>query len=108
MKRKHVAPPNYTQVPNWILDELARIKGPDLLILLVICRETFGWHRKRSMMLSLTGLMRRTGMSKPAVIGAVRRLEGVGWILRRTHKRSFTYCLNMALNAREEWVYDDE
>ena len=101
MKRKHVSPPNYTQVPNWILDEIPKIKTTCLLVLLVIVRQTFGFHRRRSMVLSLSNLMRRTGMSKPAVINAVRQLEGMGWLLRHPRKRSFTYSLNMTLNMRE-------
>lgn len=53
------------------------------------------------MILSLSGLMKKTGMSKPAVINAIRELEGTGWILRHPKQRSFTYSLNMTRNWRE-------
>jgi hypothetical protein len=40
--------PNYTQVPDVILDELmANLTGAELKVLLYIVRRTFGFQKKR-------------------------------------------------------------
>ncbi len=37
--------PNYTQIPNALLDSaMAEMSGAELKITLVVCRRTLGWH----------------------------------------------------------------
>jgi phage replication O-like protein O len=57
--------PNYTQVPNAILDGMAEFSEPELRVILVVCRQTFGWHRERAA-LSQSFLAKASGLSGPA------------------------------------------
>ena len=41
-----VEKPNYTQIPNAILDNMASMTMPEAVVVLAICRQTFGWHKK--------------------------------------------------------------
>ncbi len=41
--------PNYTQVPNVVIDEyLPEVTPAEAKVLIVLCRATFGWHREWS------------------------------------------------------------
>lgn len=65
--------PNYTQTPNVLIDGMADFTEPELRVALVVCRQTFGWHRERAE-LSITFLMQATGLSNTAVIKACASL----------------------------------
>lgn len=63
--------PNYTQIPNLILDDIMRyMDGAELKVTLAIARHTFGFHRER-VQLSITDIEGLTGLSRPAVTGAL-------------------------------------
>jgi phage replication O-like protein O len=78
--------PNYTQIPNVILDDyLAVMKPAELRVVLAIARQTFGWHRE-SEQLSIAELEAMTGMSRQGVLnglndaiesGIIERLDGL-------------------------------
>src|SRR3954451_5893776 len=88
---KPLAPPTYTQIPNEILDAMADMEESELRVLLAICRQTFGWH-KESDILSLTDLMRLTGLSRPAVvagIGAAMKRGVLGRVSAGTQKLAY-------------------
>ena len=77
-----ITAPNYTQTPNDLFDYwLPHLKEGELKVLLVIMRKTFGWHKKRDR-ISISQLMRLTGLSKPSVIDASKSLQDKGIILR--------------------------
>jgi phage replication O-like protein O len=78
--------PNYTQVPNSLLDGMADLSEPELRVALVVCRQTFGWHREKAVM-SITYLMQATGMSSPAVVKACRTLEEKGLLVKQKTKQ---------------------
>src|SRR3972149_3352570 len=69
-----VEPPNYTQTPNAIFelmaDESAHLTDAELRVLLAITRQTFGWHRQRDK-ISLSQLMKLTGMSRQGVVNGI-------------------------------------
>jgi len=56
--------PNFTQIPNVILDEWMAIAEPiDSIILFAICRKIYGWHKledgiSQSQLMAMTGLSR--------------------------------------------------
>lgn len=86
--------PNYTQIPNLILDHIMRyMDGAELKVTLAIARHTFGYHRER-VELTITQIEELTGLSRPAVTGAldvgIRRnmIERVP-----TGNRSYAYAL---------------
>lgn len=90
-------PPNYTQAPNQFYDEvmpeidtLAEMKITDAII-----RQTFGWHRSTAK-LSITRLMKLTGLSREATINGTEAALKRGWIQRRASGNSFEYFLTVA------------
>ena len=107
-----VAPPNYTQVPNVILDRIAELEAVELAVVLIVCRETFGWHRSVEK-LSLSDFTEATGFSRRGVQSAIASLLEREWIQRTKSGQDFTYELavelwqpvlqSMATSATELW-----
>ena len=66
---------NHTQVPNDILDKyLPTLSGSEFKVILVICRQTIGWHKDTDF-ISNSQLVKKTGLSEGSVQTAVRGLE---------------------------------
>ncbi len=88
-------PPNHTQVPNALFDDLmCQMKEAELRVTLAICRYTFGWHKKEDE-ISLTCLQKMTGMSRPGVIKGIEAGMQRGVIRRRPRGQSFMYRLRL-------------
>jgi len=62
-------PPNYTQMPNVILDNMAKFQPGEILVLFAAVRHTIGWHREEAEM-SISWFQAQTGLSKNGVIKA--------------------------------------
>jgi hypothetical protein len=94
-------PPNYTQAPNVLLDELLPEISSlcELKVTLVVVRHTIGWHEDESK-LSLADLERRTGLSRQGAIDGVKRGIERGTIERRIEgergAQTAFYTLNLA------------
>jgi len=73
--------PNYTQIPNIILDNLDKLSDVELRVMLVTCRQTLGWHRDNAP-LSIGYLVATTGMSKQGVINGVHGNIKRKWLQR--------------------------
>lgn len=72
--------PNFTQAPNTFFDDIAKtLKEGELRVLLVIMRQTFGWHKAWDR-ISLSQLERKTGMCRDAVNNALKSLIKLGLI----------------------------
>jgi len=86
--------PNYTQIPNVLLDEhLSSMAESELKVVLAIARKTFGWHKEQAR-LSLTHLEELTGLSRQGVINGVERGIERGVIARkRDGKQGYFYHL---------------
>ena len=85
----------YTQVPNSILDKkLKKLKSSELKILMLICRKTFG-YQKRKDSISLSQMTKYTGLTKSTVIEAVRGLEKKDIIQKHTDKRTHQYSIEI-------------
>lgn len=84
--------PNYTQIPNTLLDDLMMLMdGAELKVTLAIARQTFGYHRERHS-LSLSELQGLTGLSRQGVINGVDAGEKRGTIARGKGRRGgFVY-----------------
>lgn len=78
-------PPNWTQVPNRLLDELLPLarSAHQFKLLLVLCRLTAGWHRTWSGACPLATLSRLTGMDAANISRALKRLIDAGHVERR-------------------------
>lgn len=76
-KGEGFAPPNYTQTPNTLFDLLPVISNAELRISLALVRETHGWHRQRTDMLSVPELAALAGLSpssaKTGIAEAMKR-----------------------------------
>jgi len=86
--------PKMTDVPDQIFDQfLPAFSGAELKVILYVCRKTFGW-KKDNDDISLSQLLygiktreakivdRGTGLSKPALLKALRSLEKNRLIIR--------------------------
>jgi phage replication O-like protein O len=72
--------PNYTQIPNVVLDELIyKLSMPEFKVLMFILRKTLGYHKKKDK-LAISQIVKATGVSNRAVIDAVLQLSLFGVI----------------------------
>jgi hypothetical protein len=81
------APPNepeWTQIPNVLLDNLNSFTSTELQVMLIVYRKTIGWEKWRAdqkpVPISITYLQNATGLSRPTVIKVMRGLISAGWI----------------------------
>ena len=66
--------PNYTVVPNEVMDQhMTSMTGAELKVLLVIIRDTYGWHRDTKP-ISLSDMAKKTGLSSGTCSDAVAAL----------------------------------
>lgn len=102
---KQVAPPNYTQIPNEIIDKWMRdLSGLQFKILMAICRKTFGWH-KQSDKISMSQLEEITGSSWRRMFGPIKDLEKAGIIMvSRAAGKVSEFSVN--ISVAEEQPYD--
>lgn len=84
--------PNYTQTPNEIFELMPLMDEAELRVTLAIVRETFGWHRKQSK-LSLSRLMKLTGLSRQGVINGIEAGMNRRTLGREPEGDSFRYFL---------------
>lgn len=85
-----IAPPNYTQTPNEILDLLCEMSEAEMRVTLAICRETFGWHRPTAK-LSISDLERLTKLSRQGVINGLAAGAERGTIQREAVGNGYSY-----------------
>jgi len=72
--------PNYTQIPNIILDNIDKFSNTEFKILLLICRKTFGWHKEKDK-ISYSQLI-KTGLGKNTIPRAINSLKDNGYIIQ--------------------------
>lgn len=87
-----ITPPNYTQVPNVLLDSFPSFTLSEIAVLMVICRQTFGWQRE-SAQLSLSFLEKSTGLHKETASIAITSLLSKKIISRIGIRQTFSYRL---------------
>jgi phage replication O-like protein O len=76
---KKLSPPNYTQIPNDILDNINKFTHTEFKIISFMCRKTFGWHKKRDR-IAYSQLTEGTGLGRTTVIRDVKRLISKGFL----------------------------
>lgn len=92
MANNKIDQPNFTQIPNVLLEQSGTMEETELRIILAISRKTFGWH-KREDLLSLSQFKILTGMSRPSIVKGIGLAIANGWIARRPYGNSFKYTL---------------
>lgn len=75
----HKAKPNFTQIPNFILDNMSELTLAEFRIICVISRQTYGWQ-KDSDRISISQFMEKSGLSNRSIIDSIRSLEKKGWV----------------------------
>lgn len=92
-KKQGVQAPNYTQIPNELLELMPDMKETELRVSLAIARKTFGWH-KRQDRISLSQLQEITGLSRQGVIDGIAAGVTRGTIKKYEHvKGAYSYSL---------------
>lgn len=101
MNKKRIENPNYTQMPNVILDEMmCDMSGAEFKVVMAICRKTFGWHKVRDR-ISISQLMKITGLGNSTVIEATSKAIERGIIERFPIGQSFAYEINVTETCEE-------
>ena len=71
---KLISAPNFTAIPNIILDYwMFILTGAEFKILLCICRKTFGWHKARDR-ISIRQIEKMTSLSRPSIVKCIEKL----------------------------------
>lgn len=76
-----IVPPNYTQIPNVVLDSMSEMSDSEFRVVLAVARQTFGWHRERDK-ISVSQLQKLTGLSRQGVVNGIKAGERRGLIER--------------------------
>lgn len=81
----------YTKVPNFLIEAMgeSKHKAP-VLVCFAVCRQTLG-HQRLWDKISITQLMKLTGMSNRSVIDAVETAVAAGWMSRKRDGDSYQY-----------------
>lgn len=97
------AKPNYTQIPNSILDNLGTFSDVELRVILVMSRQTFGWNREQHAM-SVGFMAKGAGLSYNGASGGISSLLERGYI-NRTGDGTDTrvYSINL-LDESTNWL----
>lgn len=75
-----ISAPNYTQSPNVLFDEIFKtLKEGELRIVLVLIRQTFGWHKEWDQ-ISIRMLADKTGMERRSVQRSIKTLIEQGLV----------------------------
>jgi hypothetical protein len=86
MSRPSALIPNSYQTPNVIVDKLLRhLSCPQAKVLMVICRQTFGWH-KHEVTISLSQFDSLEGISRSSANKALRVLEESTLVIKTSGK----------------------
>lgn len=109
-KGEGIAPPNYTQTPNLLFDDLLPVmSNAELRITLVAIRLTIGWHEIKTETLSVTELAEKAGLSPSSAKTGIAEAMKRGTLKRhktRDSQNRQTYRYSLALSnsiLREEF-----
>ena len=96
--------PNYTQIPNVLLDEIMQeMTEAELRVCLAIMRNTFGWQRQSHKM-SLSYLQQATGLSRQGVLNGIESGINRGIICKESDGASYRYSLTISEYQSTKWT----
>ena len=90
--------PNYTQIPNYFIENMHNYPLSTIAIFLVICRKTIGWHKQKDR-ISYSQIMKMTGMSMNGVRKGIEPLIIDEWIIRIPVRNGYVYDLNFEITS---------
>lgn len=73
--------PNFTGIPNAILETMSRFSGAETKVLMVICRKTYGW-KKDTDKISASQFVKMTGLDVSTIRRVTRKLALDGVIAK--------------------------
>ncbi len=85
--------PNYTQVPNFIIDNFMSIlSNAEFKIIMLIVRYTCGFHRRQAA-ISFSHFSQKCGLSRECINKSIKKFEQLGWIkvLHGNHEHANIY-----------------
>jgi hypothetical protein len=98
--------PNSFQVPNFLVDKLLpHLSGPQAKILMVLCRKTFGWH-KREDVISFSQFRDEAGVSRSSAFEALRVFVDAGLVLKASKGRVDMNAWSLNLDADADKVLE--
>ena len=68
-----IVKPNFTQIPNIILDNASKFSNAEFKILCFICRKTFGWHKEKDR-IAYSQIIDGTGLGKNTIPRIIKLL----------------------------------
>jgi len=74
--------PNFTTIPNILLDNIHKFSNSEFKVLMYACRKTFGFHEKESVVMSISYLENGVGLSNVCIIKACASLVDRGFLLK--------------------------
>lgn len=96
--------PNYTQIPNVIIDKwMSVLSGLELKVLLFITRKIVGWHKVRDR-ISITQIEKSLGASRGKICEAIKSLESHGLIVKIVEGENGSQKTYYELNITEEII----
>jgi phage replication O-like protein O len=96
--------PNSYQSPNWLVDDVMRyLSGNEVKCLNVVCRKTFGWH-KRSDRIAKSQLVDLTGMSENTIDDCMAALVRYGLVVRVSENDPANRGVEWAIQENDELV----
>jgi phage replication O-like protein O len=99
--------PNFTQIPNIILDQYVKdCKPSHFVVLLMICRKIYGWHKEQDR-ISSSQIQEATGYDKNTIRDALRYWIGVGVLTCEETQQNrkgtlYRICINDVKNSPKQ------
>jgi phage replication O-like protein O len=82
MSKKGLMPPNYTAIPNELIEMMPIMSGAELRVMLAAFRKTVGYHKVHEF-ISLTQFEKMTGLSRQGVIDGIEAAIAHGILAER-------------------------
>jgi phage replication O-like protein O len=101
--------PNHTKLSNEFVDEyLCKVSSSAAKVFIAITRKTIGWH-KDSDYISISQIIKMTGLSNRVVIKATKELEDFDIIrVNRKEKRTNEFVINYESYDEKSQGYDEK
>lgn len=87
---KYIPPPNYTQVPNAVLEAMPQMGEAELRVIMAICRKTFGWQKDWDR-ISISQLADLTGLTRRNAHRGVHQAIDRGWVSMQREGQNIFY-----------------
>ena len=100
----YVPPPNYTQVPNAILEAMPQMGEAEFRVVIAICRKTFGWQKNWDR-ISISQLSELTGLTRRNAHRGVTQAIDDGWVYFHREGQNIFYRVavdgNLTISLRD-------